>query len=142
VQQSNGPRDRVHQIYRDTVGDGHGEEYARAVGDVPVQAFELDPTGRVAVSHDRGAMHLSAEDGGVEAGFGVPESPPPLHHLSDRCIGPQAQIESPSGLGTAPGDPGDHPEPLPPAGDLEAGNGRRERSLADGGHRRESKIED
>jgi len=122
MEKSNAPSTWVHQVDRDAVGHGDGEQDAAGGGDMPVHAFQLDPPGPGIGPDDLDPVGLVAEYGGPEALPRPPELPPPTHDLADRLPGPQPEIEF--GPRRSPtGDPGHHTVASPPARDLEPGKG-------------------
>ena len=131
MQQCDGALFGREEIDGNAVGDGHGEKHARGGGAVPIHALDLKPALRTLVPAHLGAMDLIAEDHGAEPGLHGAERPPAGHHVPDRGVGPQAEIEAPPGTVTAGGDTGDDAVSLAPFVELEARDGAGEGLFAD-----------
>jgi hypothetical protein len=52
-------------------------------------------------------MNLVGQHHGVESMVGSTKRSPPTHHLADRGVGPQAEVEAATRLRAAAGDAGD-----------------------------------
>lgn len=114
--------DRVNEIDRDAVGDGDVEHFSRDIGRVTVHPIDQrpPPARGTIMPKDPSLVNLVAEDVGGELGLGVPQLPPPPHHLLDWLIGPESQIERFLPCPTT-GDSGDDPVPFAPFRNFEPG---------------------
>ena len=91
------PAIRHDQVDRNAVGYGYGEEHASGGGHPAVDAVDLDPAAAGADGLDGDAMDLVAEDHGIEARQRSAEGTPAAHHLADRRVGPEAEVEAAAG---------------------------------------------
>jgi hypothetical protein len=121
VEQGNSPS-RSHQIHRDAVGNGYGKQNAGACGNPPIDPLDMDPAVAGIEAHDLDAMHLVSHHSGGEFRQLAAECAPAAHHLTNRCIAPEAEIESTTGLATSPGDTGNDPVTFPPIWNFKSGH--------------------
>jgi hypothetical protein len=129
-----------HEVDGDAVGHGHGEERAGPGAHPAVHTVELNPPAGLAHGLYDNTVDLIAEDQSVEPGERTTKGAPAAHDLTDRRVGPQAQIEPAARVGAATGDAGDDTEGAP-RGEVVERDGSGEELLAehDGGgvcHRR------
>jgi hypothetical protein len=111
-----------NEIDRDAIGDGYGQQDPRRGSDPPIYSLDLDPPAAGIQAHHLDAVRLVAQRHGREFGQLPAERPPAAHHLTNRCVTPEAEVEPATRLGAAAGDAGDDTVSLPPTGDFQAGH--------------------
>jgi hypothetical protein len=83
---------RSHQVDRDAIGDGDGEQDPRSRGDPAVDPIHVHPTPAGIQSHQFGAVNLVTQGDYFELVHGATKGQPAAHHLTDRFYAPQTQI--------------------------------------------------
>ncbi len=116
------PPTRRHQVDRDTIGDGYGEEDTACGGHPAVDALDLDPAGAGIQAHDLDAMHLIAESDSRKSAQGTSEGEPAAHYVTDRRLAPEAEIEASARIAAAASDAGDDSVSFFPMRNFEAWN--------------------
>ena len=122
---------RNNQIDRNAIGHGDGEKDAWCHRDPSIDGIDLYPPTTGIESHDLSAMHLPAEDGGVELLHFPAEGEPPVHHLTYRLRAPEAEIEAAAPLVATASNARDDSVLCAPIGDFEPGNAPWHGGLAD-----------
>jgi hypothetical protein len=125
------PSPRRDEIDGDAIGDSHRQEDPGRGSDPPIYSLDLDPPASCIQGHHLDAVHLVAQRDGREFRQLPAERAPAAHHLTNRCVTPEAEIEPTTGLGAAPGNASHDPVVLPPIRNLEPGNGSWDGTLAD-----------
>jgi hypothetical protein len=108
------------QIDRNAIGDRHGQEDSWRGTHPPVYSLDLDPPAAGIQAHHLDAVHLIAQRDGHEFRQLAAERAPAAHHLTNRCLTPEAEIEPATGLGAAAGDAGNDTVAFAPIGNFES----------------------
>src|SRR5688572_2293841 len=124
------PPTRCDQVHRDTIGDRYGEEDAPGGGNPAVDAHDLDPAGAGVQAHDLHAMDLIAKGDSLKSAYRSTEGEPAAHHVDNRLLAPEAEIEASARIDAATRDSGDHAVPLQPVRDFEPWDISREGGFA------------
>jgi hypothetical protein len=125
------PPTRGDQVDRDTIGDRYGKEDAPGGSNPAVDTLDLDPAGAGIQAHDLHAMDLIAKSDSLKSADGATEGEPAAHHIADRLLAPETEIEASARIGATTSDPGDYAVPFLPIRDLEARDISRDRRFPD-----------
>lgn len=110
---------RCHQVYRDTIGNGYGEQNSRPGGNPAIHAIHLDPAAAGIEGHDLDTVHLLAQRGHAKVAQLPAERAPAGHHLTNRRVTPEAEIKPAARSGPAARDAGDDSVLFAPTRNLE-----------------------
>jgi hypothetical protein len=107
-----------HEVDRNTVGDGHGQEDPGSGGDPAIDPLDVDPALSGVEAHDLYTMNLVAEHDGVEGGHLPAKRQPAVHHAANRFLAPQTEVEPTARLFTSGSNARDYAVAFSPAWDL------------------------
>jgi len=92
VEQRHGPAGH-DQIDRHAIGNRHGQEDPGRGGDPAIDPLDLEPPAAGIYAHHLNAVHLVAQSNRREFRQLAAEPAPAAHHLPDRCVAPEAEVE-------------------------------------------------